>query len=209
MEKCKICINYDDNKTYPNTGYCHLYELYVKEDISCEDLLCDWLYGHIKILGNIYENQDLEDLEMETQAEYKVNTEKMTNEEAIRVIKANYPPSNFTMLREALDISIELLGTTNNTNIKDKQLQIINHYGFDNQLDQLIEECGELIVSISKNKRYISSENCLAYYENVVEELADVKNLIEQLELLDRHLKEGIEVMIKHKVNRELERIRR
>lgn len=29
--------------------------------------------------------------------------------EAIRVIKNNYPPSQYTMLREALDLSIKLL----------------------------------------------------------------------------------------------------
>lgn len=33
----------------------------------------------------------------------------MTNEEMIEAIKANYPTSNYTMLREALDKSIELL----------------------------------------------------------------------------------------------------
>ena len=33
----------------------------------------------------------------------------MTNKEAIKAIKCNYPPSSYSMLREALDISIELL----------------------------------------------------------------------------------------------------
>lgn len=35
---------------------------------------------------------------------------RMTNEEAIETIKKNYPPENYTMLREALDIAIEILG---------------------------------------------------------------------------------------------------
>jgi len=35
---------------------------------------------------------------------------RMTNEEAIEVIKKNYPPENYTMLREALNIAIETLG---------------------------------------------------------------------------------------------------
>lgn len=30
-------------------------------------------------------------------------------QEAIKAIKSNYPPSNYSMLREALDLSIELL----------------------------------------------------------------------------------------------------
>ena len=33
----------------------------------------------------------------------------MTNEEAIKVIKCNYPPENYTRLREALDMAIEAL----------------------------------------------------------------------------------------------------
>ena len=95
------------------------------------------------------------------------------------------------------------------TNISQKQKKIIDHYGFDNQSDQLIEECGELIVSISKNKRYSLSESCIDYYDNLIEELADVKNLIEQLELKNDYVRQGIEVMIEHKTNRELDRISR
>ena len=34
----------------------------------------------------------------------------MTNEEAIGAIKCNYPPENYTRLREALDMAIEALG---------------------------------------------------------------------------------------------------
>ena len=33
----------------------------------------------------------------------------MTNQEAIEAIKANYPPENYSMLREALDIALALL----------------------------------------------------------------------------------------------------
>lgn len=33
----------------------------------------------------------------------------MTNKEAIEVIKCNYPPENYTRLREALDMTIEAL----------------------------------------------------------------------------------------------------
>ena len=33
----------------------------------------------------------------------------MTNEEAIKAIKCNYPPETYTRLREALDIAIEAL----------------------------------------------------------------------------------------------------
>ena len=38
MQKCKDCNNYDDSSSYPNTGYCELYELYVAENNEgCED----------------------------------------------------------------------------------------------------------------------------------------------------------------------------
>ena len=33
----------------------------------------------------------------------------MTHQEAIEVIRSNYPPENYTMLREALDLAIKLL----------------------------------------------------------------------------------------------------
>jgi len=33
----------------------------------------------------------------------------MTNQEAIETIEANYPPENYSMLREALDMAIKLL----------------------------------------------------------------------------------------------------
>ena len=33
----------------------------------------------------------------------------MTNKEAIKAIKCNYPPENYTILREALDMAMEAL----------------------------------------------------------------------------------------------------
>lgn len=33
----------------------------------------------------------------------------MTNKEAIKAIRCNYPPSSYSMLREALDLSIAVL----------------------------------------------------------------------------------------------------
>jgi len=34
---------------------------------------------------------------------------RMTNQEAIETIKANYPPENYSMLREALDMALSML----------------------------------------------------------------------------------------------------
>lgn len=96
---------------------------------------------------------------------------------------------------------------TTKKNIKEEQSKIIEHYGLEKQLDQLVEESGELIVAIAKNKRYSFSDTGIDHYENLVEELADVKNLIEQIELGNPIMKEGIESYIEYKTERELERI--
>jgi len=39
-----------------------------------------------------------------------------TNQEAIEVIKNNWPSENYTMLREALDVAIEALSKETNKN---------------------------------------------------------------------------------------------
>lgn len=95
------------------------------------------------------------------------------------------------------------------TDIQTKQLSIINHYGFENQLNQLTEECGELIVAIAKLKRYGFTDDSIGVAYSLVGELADVKNLIEQLELKNKIVAEGISRMKEYKVGRELDRITR
>lgn len=99
-------------------------------------------------------------------------------------------------------------------NVREKQGLIIDHYGFDNQLERLVEESCELVQAICKYKRYKKNENknlgkSVETLLNLVEELADVKNLIQQLEIDSDYIKEGIKRNIEYKVNRELERINR
>lgn len=89
-----------------------------------------------------------------------------------------------------------------------KQKQIIKHYGFDTQLVQLIEESSELIQAICKWKRNIFKESSIEYMDQMIEEMADVKNLIEQLELNDDYIKHWIEKDIEYKVNRQIKRIK-
>ena len=93
------------------------------------------------------------------------------------------------------------------TETENKQLQLINHYGIENQLNQLIEESAELVQAICKWKRDNKSENCIGFLDNLVEELADVLNLIEQIKLSDAYLEDGINKIKDYKVNRELKRI--
>ena len=54
----------------------------------------------------------------------------MTNEEAIKAIKCNYPPENYTRLREALDMAIEALENEKQTPKKPINLTCPN-CGFD------------------------------------------------------------------------------
>lgn len=37
MNYCMDCFNYDDDDTYPSTGFCTLHDTYVKEQDTCED----------------------------------------------------------------------------------------------------------------------------------------------------------------------------
>lgn len=85
-----------------------------------------------------------------------------------------------------------------------KAAAIISHYGTKHQLDQLQEECAELIVAASKAKRvggYLHS--------NFIEELADVKIMLMQFEtVLDAARMQEYELQINYKLNRQLDRIR-
>lgn len=99
-------------------------------------------------------------------------------------------------------------------NVREKQKKIIDNYGFDNQLDQLIEECAELVQAICKLKRYKSEQDKNLGYGvksllSLIEELGDVKNLIEQLEIGSEYIKEGIQRNMQYKVDREIGRIRK
>lgn len=76
------------------------------------------------------------------------------------------------------------------TELQRKQLRLMDHYGEDQQLEKLVEECAELIQAIMKTK----IDKKLRIDDNVLHEMADVKNLIQQFEL--------------KKVNRQLERIK-
>lgn len=89
------------------------------------------------------------------------------------------------------------------TSVKEKQRKIFNHYGLDHQLEKLEEECLELALGILHRDKP-GNEN----FRNIVEEMADVKNLIEQIELQVPYFKKGINLMTKYKVERELERIK-
>lgn len=92
--------------------------------------------------------------------------------------------------------------------IKEKQLAIFEHYGIECQLDMLVEECAELIKAVMKFKRNRFTESDPDYYVEMVEEMADVTNIIEQFEVARLLMKEIIDCTKAYKVDRELERIK-
>lgn len=83
---------------------------------------------------------------------------------------------------------------------RESKLRIIaNHYGYDHQLNKLVEEIGEVLIEISK---YKEADGFRADLES---ELADVYVLIMQLKMLGDT--EHIERTIDHKIRRQLKRI--
>ena len=81
--------------------------------------------------------------------------------------------------------------------------QIAEHYGYENQSFQLIEEMAELTVAINHNRRNPSREN----FKNLIEEIADVDLCLEQIKYL-LHAKELVNIAIIGKILRQLERIK-
>lgn len=57
-------------------------------------------------------------------------------------------------------------------------LEAINHYGEDHQLDIAVEEMSELTKEICKHKRYGDNR------EAIVEELADVEIMMQQIRMI-------------------------
>lgn len=87
--------------------------------------------------------------------------------------------------------------------LKEKQIEIIKHYGTDKQLDLLIEECAELIQAICKRKRHNNSN----WDFNMIEEIADVENIIEQFKAVNPVAVELIDSIKDNKTNRQMHRI--
>jgi NTP pyrophosphatase (non-canonical NTP hydrolase) len=60
----------------------------------------------------------------------------------------------------------------------------IEKYGSEAQIDMAIEEMSELTKALLKFRRFGWSENSSDYLENIYEEIADVKIMIRQLEMI-------------------------
>lgn len=68
-------------------------------------------------------------------------------------------------------------------------LEVADYYGYEIQSEQLVEECAELIRAINKYRRArgtgqptrMSEEEA---FDNLIEEIADVENMLEQVKYL-------------------------
>lgn len=82
--------------------------------------------------------------------------------------------------------------------------KILQHYGKGPQLHKLVEECCELGQAAMKFDYKQTSTNA----ENLFEELADVKIMIEQIsQAVDDLSQDRINHWVDYKLNRQLERI--
>lgn len=80
-------------------------------------------------------------------------------------------------------------------------IRIAEHYGYEAQREQLIEECSEAILAAQKCKRYGSKDN----FEELCGEVADVLIMAQQMRLLMGA--KVIDEIIDKKLNRQLGRI--
>ena len=80
-------------------------------------------------------------------------------------------------------------------------IEIADHYGIEKQLHQLAEECSELAVEASHSARK-------GVTVKIIEEMADVLLMIEQVVYLANIAIEDIDECIKFKIDRQLERIK-
>lgn len=87
--------------------------------------------------------------------------------------------------------------------IDERLKQIADHYGLDEQLNILQEECAELIQAVSKYKRRKLIDN----YQHIVEEIADIEIMIAQVKYLLKMYDYHVDYVKEEKIKRQLERI--
>lgn len=95
--------------------------------------------------------------------------------------------------------------------MQEKIQRIANHYGLAKQQRQLAEECGELIQATSKYMRFqetsYASTVDWTYLQNVIEEIADVEVMLDEIKYLLHINPKAIEEIKKNKIDRQLKRI--
>lgn len=92
--------------------------------------------------------------------------------------------------------------------ISQENIETAKYYGYEAQSNQLIEECAELIQAVNKYRRAgahlgqpMDSTAQIAL-ENLVEEMADVELMLEQVKYLLQIPEEDIIAVKQYKLNR-------
>lgn len=98
--------------------------------------------------------------------------------------------------------------------ISQENKKTAKYYGYEAQSNQLIEECAELIQAVNKYRRAstglgqpVSEDKKAVAYDNLVEEIADVELMLEQIKYLLQIPEEDIQAVKLYKVNRTRERM--
>lgn len=98
--------------------------------------------------------------------------------------------------------------------ISEQNKETAKYYGYEAQSNQLIEECAELIQAVNKYRRAstglgqpVAEDKKAVAYDNLVEEIADVELMLEQIKYLLQIPEEDIQAVKLYKVNRTKERI--
>ena len=83
---------------------------------------------------------------------------------------------------------------------------IMEHYGYEAQREQFVEECAEAIQAAQKCKRIHDNQGAREAFENLKEEIADV--LIMAAQMYHFLGADEIDRIISKKLDRQIERIR-
>lgn len=98
--------------------------------------------------------------------------------------------------------------------ISELNKETAKYYGYEAQSNQLVEECAELIQAVNKYRRVevglgqpVSEDKKAVALENLIEEIADVELMLEQVKYLLQIPEEELDAVKLYKVNRTKERI--
>lgn len=98
--------------------------------------------------------------------------------------------------------------------VSEQNKENAKYYGYEAQSNQLTEECAELIQAVSKYRRAVAGlgepvteDKKTVALENLIEEIADVEIMLEQVKYLLQIPAEELEAVKLYKVKRTRERI--
>ena len=93
--------------------------------------------------------------------------------------------------------------------ISEMNLETAKYYGYEAQSNQLVEECAELIQAVNKYRlgQPVAEDKKAIARDNLVEEIADVELMLEQVKYLLQIPEDEILAVKTFKVNRTRERM--